>query len=170
MQVINKDLTQAIHTVIDTLPYDVKITIVQPQYEHNIPWHYINEEYLFKVEAGFEEWVECPVDYDPNLDVDFKTVYATTPKRLASIMHGKLCRYLGVDLLDYKYIKEYEEDTGKKIWMPGCVEDEVGMRDGHSLICAVQMLDWYWEKERRANDHCYECEECCIPMSNEAPF
>lgn len=174
MQVINKNLTQAIHVALENIPYEVKITIVQARHEHNIPWHFINEDYLFKVESKVDDWYADFRDVSAEeLNIISETKYAKNPKQLANIIRSKLCRSLGCCLMEH--VAEYEADTGEVIWMPGCPEDEVLAQDGHDLIVTVQMLDWHYENERRADDPFWGREEDDLievpqPIDRNAPF
>lgn len=153
MNVINEKLTSAIHTALDNISHDVRITIVQPKNEHNIPWHYINKEYLFKVEVVKSEWpLQYTEEQEALMDEAFKTRYATTPAHLSSIVRAALCFSLGCNLLEDDTVKRFEEETGEAVELPCCHEDEDNMVEGYALIANVQMLDWHFENERKAND------------------
>ncbi|MGL5583759.1 MAG: hypothetical protein ACRDCE_22830 [Cetobacterium sp.] len=153
MTVINEKLTSAIHTVLETVPHSVKITIVQPKNEHNIPWHYINKEYLFKLEASKGDYLcSFTEDQEAMMEHLFTTYYATSVDQLASMVRTHLCFYIGCDLLDLETVEKYETETGEELQVARCCEDEEVMGVGHRLIANVQMLEWHWENERKAND------------------
>lgn len=158
MTVINEKLTSAIHAAIEAVNHNLDITIVQPKNEHNIPWHYINEEYLFKV-AGSDSDISKHFhteDQEAMKEALFVPLYASTAERLASIVRSHLCLQIGFDLLDWDIIERYEKETGEELEIARCHEDEEMMEVGHRLIATVQMLEWHYDNEQKANNPFYE--------------